>query len=65
FKINETVFAINTADILMHLSGDEVARNPTRTDRMGRLSKYLVEQRKYVTRIVEDQRCLIPEKAFD
>ncbi|KAG0297133.1 DNA-directed DNA polymerase alpha subunit pol12 [Dissophora globulifera] len=45
FTINEMVFAINTADILMHLSGDEVARNPDRTDRMGRLSKYLVEQR--------------------
>ncbi|KAF9187848.1 DNA polymerase alpha subunit B [Haplosporangium sp. Z 11] len=39
------VFAVNTSDILMHLSGDEIARNPTRSDRMGRLSKYLVEQR--------------------
>ncbi|KAF9189903.1 DNA-directed DNA polymerase alpha subunit pol12 [Haplosporangium sp. Z 767] len=45
FTINEMVFAVNTSDILMHLSGDEIARNPTRSDRMGRLSKYLVEQR--------------------
>ncbi|KAF9365039.1 DNA-directed DNA polymerase alpha subunit pol12 [Mortierella sp. NVP85] len=45
FKINETVIAVNTADILMHLSGDEIARNPLQTDRMGRLSKYLIDQR--------------------
>ncbi|KAG0206680.1 DNA-directed DNA polymerase alpha subunit pol12 [Mortierella sp. GBA30] len=45
FTINEMVFAVNTADILMQLSGDEIARNPERTDRMGRLSKYLIEQR--------------------
>lgn len=43
------VFAVNTADILMHLSGDEIARNPDRTDRMSRLSKYIIEQRKYVS----------------
>ncbi|KAF9142699.1 DNA-directed DNA polymerase alpha subunit pol12 [Mortierella sp. GBA39] len=45
FTINEMVFAVNTADILMHLNGDEIARNPDRTDRMSRLSKYIVEQR--------------------
>lgn len=45
FTINEMVFAVNTADILMHLSGDEIARNPDRTDRMSRLSKYIIEQR--------------------
>ncbi|KAF8937862.1 DNA-directed DNA polymerase alpha subunit pol12 [Haplosporangium gracile] len=45
FTINEMVFAVNTADILMHLNGDEIARNPDRSDRMGRLSKYIVEQR--------------------
>ncbi|KAI1300662.1 DNA-directed DNA polymerase alpha subunit pol12 [Mortierella claussenii] len=45
FKINEMLFAVNTCDILMHLSGDEVARNPERTDRLGRLSNYIVEQR--------------------
>lgn len=49
FTINEMVFAVNTADILMHLSGDEIARNPGRTDRMSRLSKYIIEQRKYVS----------------
>ncbi|KAG0365309.1 DNA-directed DNA polymerase alpha subunit pol12 [Gamsiella multidivaricata] len=48
FTINEMVFSVTSSDILMHLSGDEIARNPERTDRMGRLSKYLVEQRKYV-----------------
>ncbi|KAF9090803.1 DNA-directed DNA polymerase alpha subunit pol12 [Mortierella sp. AD031] len=46
FTINEMVFAVNTADVLMHLSGDEISRNPERTDRLGRLSKYIVEQRK-------------------
>ncbi|KAF9111920.1 DNA-directed DNA polymerase alpha subunit pol12, partial [Mortierella sp. AM989] len=45
FTINEMVFAINTTDILMNLCGDEIARNPARTDRMGHVSKYLVEQR--------------------
>ncbi|KAG0374532.1 DNA-directed DNA polymerase alpha subunit pol12 [Mortierella sp. AD032] len=45
FTINEMVFAVNTSDILMHLSGDEIARNPERTDRMGRLSKYIIDQR--------------------
>ncbi|KAK3847764.1 MAG: DNA polymerase alpha/epsilon subunit B-domain-containing protein [Linnemannia gamsii] len=45
FTINEMVFAVNTSDILMHLSGDEIARNPKRTDRMGRLSKYIIDQR--------------------
>ncbi|KAF9918036.1 DNA-directed DNA polymerase alpha subunit pol12 [Lobosporangium transversale] len=45
FKINEMVFAVNTSDILMHLSGDEVARSIGQTDRMCRLSKYLIEQR--------------------
>ncbi|KAI8603184.1 DNA polymerase alpha/epsilon subunit B-domain-containing protein [Dissophora ornata] len=45
FTIDKMVFAVNTAEVLMHLSGDEVARNPERTDRMGRLAKYLVEQR--------------------
>ncbi|KAG0071948.1 DNA-directed DNA polymerase alpha subunit pol12 [Linnemannia elongata] len=49
FTINEMVFAVNTADILMHLSGDEIARKPDRTDRMSRLSKYIIEQRKYVS----------------
>ncbi|KAF9417017.1 DNA-directed DNA polymerase alpha subunit pol12 [Entomortierella beljakovae] len=44
FTINEMVFAVNTVDILMHLSG-EVERNPSRKDRLGRLSKYLVDQR--------------------
>jgi DNA polymerase alpha subunit B len=43
------VFAVNTADILMHLNGDEIARNPVRSDRMSRLSKYIVDQRKYVS----------------
>ncbi|KAF9375802.1 DNA-directed DNA polymerase alpha subunit pol12 [Podila verticillata] len=45
FTVNEMVFAVNTTDVLFHLSGDEVARNPQNTDRMGRLSKYLVQQR--------------------
>ncbi|KAF9275894.1 DNA-directed DNA polymerase alpha subunit pol12 [Mortierella alpina] len=45
FTINEVAFAVNTTDILMHLSGDEIARNPERTDRMGRLSKYIIQQR--------------------
>ncbi|KAF9585087.1 DNA-directed DNA polymerase alpha subunit pol12 [Lunasporangiospora selenospora] len=45
FTINEMVFAVNTSDILLQLSGDEVTVNPERTDRLGRLSKYLVEQR--------------------
>ncbi|KAG0321875.1 DNA-directed DNA polymerase alpha subunit pol12 [Linnemannia gamsii] len=45
FTINEMVFAVNTADILMHLNGDEIARNPVRSDRMSRLSKYIVDQR--------------------
>ncbi|KAF9903629.1 DNA-directed DNA polymerase alpha subunit pol12 [Linnemannia zychae] len=45
FTINEMVFAVNTADILMHLNGDEIARNPKRNDRMGRLSKYIIDQR--------------------
>ncbi|KAI8354395.1 DNA polymerase alpha/epsilon subunit B-domain-containing protein [Mortierella sp. GBAus27b] len=45
FKINEVVFAVNTADIMMHLSGDEVAKDPVQADRMGRLAKYLIEQR--------------------
>lgn len=48
FLINEIVFAVSTADILVQLSGDEVARNHTTTDRMGRLSKHLIEQRQYV-----------------
>jgi DNA polymerase alpha subunit B len=59
FKINEVVFAVNTADIMIHLSGDEVARNPVQTDRMGRLAKYLIEQRKYFTHLKTDQHsCL-------
>ncbi|KAF9359045.1 DNA-directed DNA polymerase alpha subunit pol12 [Mortierella sp. AD094] len=45
FTINEMVFAVNTADILMHLCGEEIARNPARTDRMGHVSKYLIDQR--------------------
>ncbi|KAF8972848.1 DNA-directed DNA polymerase alpha subunit pol12 [Entomortierella lignicola] len=45
FAINEMVFAVNTADILMHLCGEEIARNPARTDRMGHVSKYLIDQR--------------------
>ncbi|KAG0099173.1 DNA-directed DNA polymerase alpha subunit pol12 [Podila epicladia] len=45
FTVNEMVFAVNTTDVLFHLSGDEVARNPQNADRMGRLSKYLVQQR--------------------
>ncbi|KAF9132277.1 DNA-directed DNA polymerase alpha subunit pol12 [Mortierella sp. 14UC] len=45
FTVNEMVFAVNTADILMHLNGDEIARNPERNDRMGRLSKYIIDQR--------------------
>ncbi|KAG0278605.1 DNA-directed DNA polymerase alpha subunit pol12 [Linnemannia exigua] len=45
FTINEMVFAVNTADILMHLNGDEITRNPERTDRMSRLSKYIIDQR--------------------
>ncbi|KAF9920334.1 DNA-directed DNA polymerase alpha subunit pol12 [Linnemannia zychae] len=45
FTINEMVFAVNTADILMHLNGDEISRNPGRSDRMSRLSKYIIDQR--------------------
>ncbi|KAG0003163.1 DNA-directed DNA polymerase alpha subunit pol12 [Entomortierella chlamydospora] len=45
FTINEMVFAVNTADILMNLCGEEIARNPARTDRMGHVSRYLIDQR--------------------
>ncbi|KAF9172395.1 DNA-directed DNA polymerase alpha subunit pol12 [Mortierella sp. AD010] len=45
FTINEIVFAVNTADILMNLCGEEIARNPARTDRMGHVSRYLIDQR--------------------
>ncbi|KAF9431268.1 DNA-directed DNA polymerase alpha subunit pol12 [Podila epigama] len=45
FTINEIVFAVNTSDVLFHLGGDEVARNPEQKDRMARLSKHLVLQR--------------------
>ncbi|KAG0052842.1 DNA-directed DNA polymerase alpha subunit pol12 [Gryganskiella cystojenkinii] len=45
FTINEMVFAVNSTDVLTHLSGGDISRNPARSDRMGRLSKYIVEQR--------------------
>ncbi|GJJ78996.1 DNA polymerase alpha subunit B [Entomortierella parvispora] len=45
FTINEMVFAVNSTDILTHLSGGDISRNPLRSDRMGRLSKSIIEQR--------------------
>lgn len=64
FTVNEMVFAVNTTDILFHLSGDEVARNPQNTDRMGRLSKYLVQQRKYVCFYAKGTYCILVTSPF-
>ncbi|KAK9696353.1 DNA-directed DNA polymerase alpha subunit pol12 [Basidiobolus ranarum] len=45
FTINEIHFAISSHDILFHLSGDEIGRNPAFKDRMGRLARHVLEQR--------------------
>ena len=42
FKINEIVVSISTADILLHLSGNEASR--ISCDRLSRLSRHIIEQ---------------------
>lgn len=45
-KVNELCVGVCTADVLRHLTGEEIARVPQgqSVDRMGRLVNHLIEQ---------------------
>ncbi|KAJ1972243.1 DNA-directed DNA polymerase alpha subunit pol12 [Dimargaris xerosporica] len=48
FRINEVHFAVSNVDVLFHLGAEEISRaTPTarRMDRLGRLTKHLLDQR--------------------
>ncbi|KAF9977680.1 DNA-directed DNA polymerase alpha subunit pol12 [Actinomortierella ambigua] len=45
FTINEMVFAVSSTDVLVSLSGEEISRQPTITDRLSRMCHHLLEQR--------------------
>ncbi|KAI8388386.1 DNA polymerase alpha/epsilon subunit B-domain-containing protein [Radiomyces spectabilis] len=46
-NINNTLFAIGNINVLFHLGKEEIAKSDTSTDRLGRLSKHLLQQQSF------------------
>lgn len=47
FSINEIVFGITNNEVLFNVGQEECSRAPARTDRLGRLTRHILEQRSF------------------
>ncbi|KAJ1919106.1 DNA-directed DNA polymerase alpha subunit pol12 [Tieghemiomyces parasiticus] len=45
FQLNEVNFTVTNVDVLFQLGAEEIARQPARGDRLGRLAKHILDQR--------------------
>ena len=60
-SVNEVVLGVSSQDVLYELRGEEVALGPAKGDLMGRLCRYLVDQRHYFPLFPPSDRTKLPK----